>query len=53
MTGVYDSDTVEAVKRFQFSKGIGQDGIVGGRTLMLLYQAIDRFEAPRLTAGRK
>jgi hypothetical protein len=53
LTGVYDSDTVEAVKRFQFSKGIGQDGIVGGQTLMFLYRAIDHFEVPRLTAGRK
>jgi general secretion pathway protein A len=53
LTGVYDGDTVEAVKRFQFSKGIGQDGVTGGQTLMLLYRAIDRFEMPRLSTGRK
>jgi general secretion pathway protein A len=53
LTGVYDSDTLSAVKEFQSSKGIEQDGIVGGKTLMLLYRSIDRFEAPRLTAGPK
>jgi general secretion pathway protein A len=53
LTGVYDSDTLLAVKEFQSSKGIEQDGIVGGQTLMLLYRSIDRFEAPRLMAGPK
>ena len=52
-TGVYDGDTLSAVKKFQSSKGIEQDGIIGGKTLMLLYRSIDRFEVPRLTAGRK
>lgn len=52
-TGIYDSDTLSAVKEFQSSKGIEQDGIVGGQTLMLLYRSIDRFEVPRLTAGQK
>jgi murein L,D-transpeptidase YcbB/YkuD len=42
-----------AVKEFQSSKGIEQDGIVGGQTLMLLYRSIDRFGVPRLTMGRK
>ncbi len=53
LTGVYDDDTLLAVKEFQSSKGIEQDGIVGGQTLMLLYQSIDRFGVPRLSAGRK
>ena len=53
LTGVYDSDTISAVKEFQSSKGIEQDGIVGGQTLMVLYRSIDRFEVPRLTVGRK
>jgi len=52
-TGVYDSDTLSAVKSFQSSRGIEQDGIVGGQTLMLLYCSVDRFEMPRLTGGRK
>jgi general secretion pathway protein A len=52
-TGIYDSDTLSAVKEFQSSKGIEQDGIVGGQTLMLLYRSINRFEVPRLTEGQK
>jgi len=53
LTGIYDADTLAAVKKFQMSKGIQQDGIVGGQTLMLLYRSIDHFQAPRLTKGRK
>ena len=53
LTGVYDGDTLSAVKGFQSSRGIEQDGIVGGQTLMLLYRSIDRFEVPSLTVGRK
>jgi len=53
LTGVYDNDTLTAIKEFQSSKGIEQDGIVGGQTLMLLYQSIDHFDVPRLTTVRK
>jgi len=53
LTGVYEGDTLSAVRKFQSSRGIPQDGIVGGKTLMLLYHSIDRFEVPRLTAGKK
>lgn len=53
LTGVYDGNTVSAVKEFQYSKGIEADGIVGSQTLMLLYRSIDRFKVPRLTVGRK
>jgi hypothetical protein len=52
-TGVYDRNTRSAVKQFQSSKGIEEDGIAGGQTLMLLYRFIDRFESPRLSAGKK
>ena len=52
-TGVYNADTISAVMGFQSSKGIEQDGIVGGQTLMVLYRSIDRFQVPRLTVGRK
>lgn len=52
LTGIYDRSTLSAVKEFQHSKGIEQDGIVGSQTLMLLYRSIDRFKVPRLTAGR-
>ncbi len=53
LTGVYDDDTLSAVKEFQTSRGIKSDGIAGDQTLMLLYRSIDRFEVPRLTGGRK
>ncbi|HBB15847.1 MAG TPA: AAA family ATPase [Syntrophus sp. (in: bacteria)] len=52
-TGVHDGNTISAVKKFQSSKGIEADGIVGSQTLMLLYRSIDRFKVPRLTVGRK
>jgi general secretion pathway protein A len=53
LTGVYDDDTVLAVKKFQSSRGIEEDGIVGVQTLMFLYGSIKRFELPRLTVARK
>ena len=49
LTSVYDEETLSAVKKFQSSKGIDDDGIVGGQTLMLLYGSINRFEVPRLS----
>jgi general secretion pathway protein A len=53
LTGVHDNDTLLAIKEFQSSKGIKPDGIVGGQTLMLLYNAIDLFEVPTLAERRK
>lgn len=53
LTGVYDQDTRLAVREFQSSRGIREDGIAGNQTLMLLYRSVDRFEVPRLTGGRK
>jgi len=53
LTGAYDGETLSAVKGFQSSKGIEDDGIVGGQTLMLLYGSVDRFKVPKLTVGRK
>ena len=53
ITGLYDADTVSAVKEFQGSRGIARDGVVGVQTLMFLYHAIDRFERPRLKEARK
>ena len=52
-TGLYDKDTVLAVKEFQSARGIDQDGIVGAQTLMLLYRSSGQFELPRLTVGSK
>jgi general secretion pathway protein A len=51
LTGVYDRETLSAVKAFQLSRGIEEDGIVGGQTLMVLYRSIDRFKIPKLVAG--
>jgi general secretion pathway protein A len=54
LTGVYDRNTRLAVRNFQSSNGIGQDGIAGAQTLMFLCRYVDSFETPRLsTAGRK
>jgi general secretion pathway protein A len=53
LTGVYEGNTVSAVKEFQSSMGIEQDGIVGVQTLMFLYRSIDRFEVPKLAAEPK
>jgi len=53
LTGVYDGETLSAVKAFQMSRGIEEDGIVGGQTLMVLYRSIDRFKVPKLVAEPK
>jgi len=45
---VYDRETQAAVKIFQASYGLELDGIVGSRTMLVLYRAMDRFEMPRL-----
>ena len=52
LTGVYDAQTISAVKSFQLSKGIHQDGIVGNQTLMLLYRSVDHYAVPELKAGQ-
>ncbi len=48
ITERFDAETIAAVTRFQVERGIAQDGRVGPRTLMLLYQDSDRFAFPRL-----
>ena len=53
LTGVYDGETLSAVKAFQLSRGIEEDGIVGGQTLMILYRSIDHFKVPKLVAEPK
>ncbi len=53
LTGAYDGATFSAVKEFQSSRGIKEDGIVGAQTLLFLYASIDRFQVPKLTAGPK
>jgi general secretion pathway protein A len=47
-TGVYDGETLTAVRTFQAANGLGQDGVAGQRTLILLYRSIARFQTPGL-----
>ncbi|MHC1697019.1 MAG: AAA family ATPase [Geobacteraceae bacterium] len=47
-TPLFDDEMFEAVKRFQAAQGIEADGVVGGRTLLLLYRAGGAVQAPRL-----
>ena len=37
VTGTYDADTVEAVKKFQEAHGLTPDGTAGPKTLVILY----------------
>jgi peptidoglycan hydrolase-like protein with peptidoglycan-binding domain len=37
LTGIFDEQTVQYIKRFQTSFGLVSDGIVGPRTKALLY----------------
>jgi peptidoglycan hydrolase-like protein with peptidoglycan-binding domain len=47
-TGRYDKQTLAAVRDFQASKSIEQDGIAGQQTQILLYRATGRYEIPGL-----
>lgn len=48
ITGKYDGQTLSAVREFQSAKRIEPDGVVGQKTLMLLYRADGRFETTGL-----
>jgi len=47
-TELFDEEMLAAVKRFQSARGIEADGVVGDRTLLLLYRAGDLVGVPRL-----
>lgn len=47
-TPLFDDEMFSAIKRFQAAQGIEVDGVVGGRTLLLLYRAGGAVQAPRL-----
>ncbi|MBN1546986.1 MAG: AAA family ATPase [Syntrophaceae bacterium] len=49
LTAVFDKETRQAVKEFQFNHGIPSDGIVGNQTLFMLYCKLDRNAVPSLT----
>jgi general secretion pathway protein A len=46
--GVYDEKTQNAVQSFQSTHGLVQNGVAGIVTQIVLYNALDRFERPRL-----
>jgi general secretion pathway protein A len=52
LTGVFDGKTLAALKKFQASRGIDQNGTAESQTLMLLYRSLPRFDFPNL-AGRQ
>ncbi len=47
-TGVYDEKTQSAVQSFQSTHGLVQNGVAGIVTQIVLYNALERFERPRL-----
>jgi general secretion pathway protein A len=48
-TGIFDNATQEAVKKFQKTQFITQDGLPGPRTLLHLYRASGETKGPNLT----
>jgi general secretion pathway protein A len=48
-SGRYDSASISCVKKFQRQHGLVVDGMVGPRTLILLYQATGTYNMPGLS----
>jgi general secretion pathway protein A len=48
-SGRYDALTIESVKSFQRDHGLIVDGLVGPRTLILLYHEAGSYKMPRLS----
>ena len=51
-SGVYDADTVAAVRTLQSSYGIPVDGEAGELTQIILYNAVARCQRPALSGER-
>jgi general secretion pathway protein A len=49
LNGVYDRATIDAVRSFQVSQGIGPDDTMGRRTLIFLYRETGLYPPPRLS----
>ena len=47
--GRYDAASMACIKKFQRTHGLVVDGLVGPRTLMVLYRAAGAYAMPRLT----
>ena len=50
MSGVYDDQTREAVRQFQSTMRLDDDGVVGPETRMAIYSADPRYPTPSLRA---
>lgn len=48
-SGRFDAATVEAVARFQRSRGLAADGVAGPLTQIALYSQLARYPVPRLS----
>jgi general secretion pathway protein A len=48
--GRYDAQSIQCVKDFQLKHGLVVDGLVGPRTLILLYQAAGAYNMPRMSS---
>lgn len=47
-TGIFDKDTIAAIKSFQTDQGMEPDGLAGKQTLLLLYRSAGGFQSPEL-----
>ncbi len=52
ITGRFDGETQAAVRAFQRSRALTEDGMVGPKTKMALYGSLNQYAVPRLHAGR-
>jgi general secretion pathway protein A len=50
-SGLYDAATQHGVRELQLSRSLEPDGVAGPRTRMVLYQLLERYEAPDLVTG--
>jgi len=50
-SGLFDSSTREGLRVFQRSRSLQPDGAAGPRTQMVLYDALGRYDVPRLREG--
>ena len=49
-TGLFDSQTRDALRVFQVENELLPDGMAGPRTRMVLYDRLDRYGVPRLSS---
>lgn len=49
-SGLFDAATQDGVRELQLSRSLEPDGVAGPRTLMVLYQLLERYDAPDLVS---